>query len=61
MSSPMRVNALSILVTPEGLVVTIGSSDSSTKQYLFGDPQLKMLIEEAVSVYTSSRFEEPIS
>jgi hypothetical protein len=61
MTTPLRVNALSILATPEGLVVTIGSSDSGTKQYLFGDPQMKMLIDEAVSVYSSLRFEEPIS
>jgi hypothetical protein len=62
MTLPLRVNAFSVLVTPEGLVVTIGSSDSATKQYIFSDPQLKMLIEEAVRVYSAEQFNEcPIS
>jgi hypothetical protein len=58
--NPMRVNALSILTTEDGIIVTIGSPDSPTKQYILGDPQMKMLIEETVRVYSASRYERPI-
>jgi hypothetical protein len=61
MTTPLRVNALSVLTTPDGIVVTIGSPDSATKQYILGDPQLKMLLEEAITVYSSKRFEEPLA
>lgn len=63
MSLPLRVNAVSATICTDGrFMLTIGSSDSATRQYVFTGDQLKMLVEEAVRVYAAEKFEEcPVS
>jgi hypothetical protein len=59
---PKRVNAVSATICTDGrFMLTIGSGDCRTQQYVFTGDQLKMLVEEAVRVYTAELNETPFS
>jgi hypothetical protein len=59
---PKRVNAVSAeITTDDRFILTIGTSDGPTVQYVFADNQLKMLVEEAARVYTVLANEQPFA